>query len=115
MDVRNNLRRAIIEYLEQTPAANMRVTQETARSRRAGNLSREVHPPHRNIVLCRLFREQDALIFNWYATEVATMPVDLKPPDKPPPDRDGLWTVFVFTLIAVGVASAYYLWNNSAP
>ena len=54
-------------------------------------------------------------IFSWYATAVAIMPVDLKPPDKPPPDRDGLWTVFVFTLITVGVASAYYLWNNAAP
>ena len=43
------------------------------------------------------------------------MPVDLKPPDKPPPDREGLWTVFAFTLITVGIASAYYLWNNSAP
>ena len=43
------------------------------------------------------------------------MPVDLKPPDEPPPDRDDLWTVFVFTLIAVGVASAYDLWNNAAP
>jgi hypothetical protein len=43
------------------------------------------------------------------------LPVDLKPPDRPPPGRDTVWTLFVFTLIAIGIASAYYLWNNSVP
>jgi hypothetical protein len=93
-------------------AANKTVSQGTASSRRAGNLSREVHPPHRNIVPSRLFRIGETLLSRDEREQ--QLPVDLKPPQRPP-GRDSLWTVFAFTLIAVGIASAYFLWNNSAP